>query len=70
MRPLTTTEALVTLTEKLSREKLCTPQDADKLMAHTIAQTKIALAGSLLQLITFLSKAEGPQFPPEGSLRR
>ena len=62
LRPLTTAEALATLTEYLTREKLFTPGDADKLMAHPIVRTQIALAGGLPQLITFLSEAlEDPE---------
>ena len=35
LRPLKTAEALATLTEYLSKEKLFTPEDEDKLMAHS-----------------------------------
>jgi len=57
LRPLTPAEASATLTEYLIRERLLSPTEAEKLMAHPMVQMQIALAGGLPHLLAFLSEA-------------
>ena len=57
LRPLTTEEALVALTQYFSTVMLVDSGDAEEMMTHPIVRTQIAVAGGLPQLIKFLGKA-------------